>query len=239
MVDEVATAMMNARKDHSKTMMGRRAPIPEALTEEEANRLMAKRRRSRDRDRVKKQNLRDGIDPATTRKLPGRKIQSTEGLSYEHKRKREVGRISSQNNRNKKKGKVRKTCVRCFPCQNNTNCSFSLWLQALIVVDDSQVPKMPGKHDKTFLAHIGNVKGYMERHGGSYPVSWNLDYAVPQDPSPDVLAQVSYAKLFSNVGKKSKKLHPTWRVDLLAQVGITRDSTGKFHRHFSTYGFQS
>lgn len=105
--------MVNARKEHAKTMTGRRAPIPKGLTEDQANRLMLKRKSDRERFHIRKENRKNGVDPATTRKPRGMPIQSTNGLSEKQIRARESSRLSNRKKRRKDKGLVSKTCCAC------------------------------------------------------------------------------------------------------------------------------
>lgn len=95
------------------------------------------------------------------------------------------------------------------------------------------MPQKPNKYDKAFLKHVSNIQGYKERHNGKLPIGWNFDYAVPENPSPDVRAQVSLTQLFMNT-KKAKNV-ATWRENMLPAVGITRDEHGVFQRDPSTY----
>lgn len=92
-------------------MTGRYAPVPDHLSEEEANLLMKKRARVRRRQRVVKENLKNGIDPATTRLRTGVPIQPTDGLTEQQIRHRVVSRHSMVNVRRKKNGLVRTNTI--------------------------------------------------------------------------------------------------------------------------------
>lgn len=102
-----------------------------------------------------------------------------------------------------------------------------------VPVNDTQVLKNPSKYDKDFLAHINNIKGYRERHGGSLPIGWNMDYPLPQNPSSDERARHSYTRLLMNIRKVKKCA--TWHANMLPEVGFTRGADGQWERDPSTY----
>lgn len=77
---------------------------------------MKKRKRNRDRFHIRKDNIRNGIDPATTRKPSGKPIQSTEGLTEQEICYRGVARHLTQNYRRKQKGMVGTTCFASVSC---------------------------------------------------------------------------------------------------------------------------